>query len=226
MAYFQVKRDLLMGLLCSTTELQADQMDGVMEVLALMIRIQVPASEISKASNKLDQLLRPFIPDIIYKSWTQSTPPHEIISRLERALTSIQSLSESESKHRFISLVKLWELFGTTIFVVRASNDPRFSNGGMLCVDAEGVKVLKTETREVVANYGYDEIINFRYDENEFVMRTGDMMQKRVIRFQTNQGFVIADLIHSYVQYHLRQNGVAGGAVTRGESSQEINRAV
>lgn len=36
-------------------------------------------------------------------------------------------------------------------------------------------------------------------------MRTGDLMQKRIVRCQTNQGFVIADLIHSYVQYHLQQ---------------------
>lgn len=43
-------------------------------------------------------------------------------------------------------------------------------------------------------------------------MRTGDLMQKRIVRCQTNQGFVIADLIHSYVQYHLSKAQGNGGA--------------
>jgi hypothetical protein len=48
--------------------------------------------------------------------------------------------------------------------------------------------------------FTYDNIMNFRYDDNEFVIRSSSGQAKTLVRFETRQGFVIADLVHTYIK--------------------------
>jgi len=65
-----------------------------------------------------------------------------------------------------IDNLKGMELFGCSFFNICASNDSRFSNGGLLCIDAAGIRVLDNETRKELAAFDYNELINYKYGNN------------------------------------------------------------
>ena len=63
--------------------------------------------------------------------------------------------------------------------------------------------------------------MNFRYDDREFIVRGGGGGSKALVRFETRQGFVIADLIHTYIQ-SLTDNKWGGG--NNGMDANNVNR--
>jgi len=72
--------------------------------------------------------------------------------RVKEHVAKYLKTSELECKTRFIDILKGWELFGSSFFIMRASNDPRFASGGLLCVDGVGIKVLDRTTRVSLGN--------------------------------------------------------------------------
>jgi len=191
--YSQLRKDFIKGHLFSQVELEAGSLSLIAELVAMQVKIHLGGATDSKKTH------HSFIPEVIYGK----LQPAEWEKLLKKHAENHVNDGDIELKQKFVETLKTWDLFGASFFGIKASNDPRFSSGGLLVVDGVGIKVLERNSRQTIISYGYDEIVNFRYDDNEFVMRTGDLMQKRIIRCQTTQGFVIADLIHSYVQYHM-----------------------
>lgn len=213
--YHQVLKDFLRSSLFSSNEIQPQSLAMIAELIAIAYRVfKGPDQVIEVSRNAEESILRPWIPDIVFSKQSQA----EWDSQIAKFYAKSKALADVDARAKFLEVLKNWDLFGSSFFAIRASNDPRFAQGGLLCVDGVGIRVLDWATRNLVISYGYDEIVNFRYDDNEFVMRTGDLMQKRIVRCQTNQGFVIADLIHSYVQYHMNQQ------VAKSPSQNEVNR--
>jgi len=110
-----------------------------------------------------------------------------------------QMYNELLHKKNFNEILKLFTLIGSGFFEIKGSSDPRFPQGGLLTVNFKEISLLDRRTRLVLMTTAYDTIVNFRFDDGEFVMKTGDLMTKNVIRFQTPQGFEIADLIQAYI---------------------------
>jgi len=55
-------------------------------------------------------------------------------------------------------------------------------------------------------SFQYDTVVNFRYDDVEFVLKTGDLMTKNMMRLATREGFMIADLIQAYIAAHVSRS--------------------
>lgn len=73
--------------------------------------------------------------------------------------------------------------------------------------------------------FNYDNIMNFRYDDREFIIRGGGGGGKTLVRFETRQGFVIADLIHTYIQ-SFTDNRWKNGNTDSNQQANEINRFI
>ncbi|KAJ3044171.1 Unconventional myosin-VIIb [Rhizophlyctis rosea] len=219
LTYHQVRKDFLKGDLFSGAELQKEAKRMIIELIALQARIH-PKDVMASSHMGVfkESKYRLLIPDLVASSVSAQIWDKDVgqeVDRLEK-----RDIGAEEAKKCFLDVLKAWELFGTGCVCVKASNDPRFAKGCLLYVDGVGVKMLDTHTRETLASYVYDEIVNFRYDDNEFVVRVGDLLQKKIIRCQTDQGFVIADLIHCYVQYHMECRSKYS------EEAAEVNRTL
>jgi hypothetical protein len=52
----------------------------------------------------------------------------------------------------------------------------------------------------VAAVIPYDQLVSYRPDDNEIVMQTGDLFQRKRVRFQTKQSYLINDALVLYEQ--------------------------
>ena len=116
-------------------------------------------------------------------------------------------MDETQLKRKFIDMMKLWKTYGSAFFKVQTCNDARLSGGCVIACSVTGIKMLHKTTRKLIEEFTYENIMNFRHDENEFVIRgtssvTGN--PKVALRFETKQGLVISDLLNSFIQYQIK----------------------
>ena len=115
-------------------------------------------------------------------------------------------------KKKFVETLEKFTLFGHTFFDVKNSTDTRLPNGGLLAVGPKGLSIYDKTTRLPLLSCTFDTIVNFRFDDTEFVMKTGDLMTKAMLRLQTKEGYEIADLIQCYIQVQVASQKPAAGA--------------
>lgn len=130
---------------------------------------------------------------------------------ISAAYLKLPAGSELVYRKKFVETMEAFQLFGHTFFNVTATTDSRVPHGGLLAIGPKACMILDRVTRVTLATWAYDSIVNFRFDEAEFVMKTGDLMNKAMLSMHTNEGFAIADLIQSYIQARVTSPG-AGGA--------------
>jgi myosin heavy subunit len=204
--FHEVKSDFNSGYLFSANDLSEGSFDLICKIIAGIVEVTLKSSNaaVPRKGDINCELCayQQFIPDIIFKLYEPDKWDETITKHLE----SLSQMPIIEIIRNTINNLKVMELFGCSFFNINASNDSRFSNGGLLCIDAGGIRVLDNETRKELANFDYNELINYKYDDYEFVMRIGNLMKKKIIRIQTNQGLIIVDLIDSYVKYHIADN--------------------
>ena len=58
-------------------------------------------------------------------------------------------------------------------------------NGAVVCFNIDGIHVLDKITKLPVLSCGYNALIDYRYDNSDLVMNTGDLMNKSRLVFQT-----------------------------------------
>jgi hypothetical protein len=144
-----------------------------------------------------DQGYRSFIPSVFKDGFLQKEWDAAIAKNLQR----VEKLKPNETVHMFLDQMKQWKAYGCQFFKCSSSNDSRFPSGCIIAIGFEGVKFIDKTSRKIIENLAYDNIMNFRYDEKEFVLRAGNNLgSKTLLRFETRQGFVIADLINSYIE--------------------------
>ena len=88
-------------------------------------------------------LFKEWIPDVVLPK----LPAAQWDTKVKVHYSKWSPRSESESRAQFLDILKGWDLFGSSFFDIKASNDPRFSSGGLLCVDGVGIRVLDWNTR-------------------------------------------------------------------------------
>jgi len=115
----------------------------------------------------------------------------------------LQGNNELEFKRKALTILQQMPLYGNSFFLVKNSTDSRIANGGILCIGSKSLIVLDKVTRQTLLTTTFDSIVNFRYDDSEFVMKTGDLMTKAMIRFETIEGFAISDVIQGYINNYI-----------------------
>ncbi|KAI9190096.1 hypothetical protein H9P43_001529 [Blastocladiella emersonii ATCC 22665] len=133
------------------------------------------------------------------------------------------------AKREFIDRTRAtFQYFGAFPFHVRAAADARFADGGLLFVNEHGVMILDEKSRKLVMSVDYDELVETECQQDEFTIRTQNMLQKRIIRFQTLQGFMLLDVIGHYKAAYVtakakQQQSAAAAGTTMGVAKSPSN---
>ncbi|KAL7754392.1 hypothetical protein RI367_000373 [Sorochytrium milnesiophthora] len=187
--FSQLRRDFLSGNLLSHKEINPAKRDAMFRIVALLL-----------AANPLNQgeSVLKYVPPILNEHASKA----ELEVGVQTAYRHIGETvaSAQDAKQEFVSSVSQWDLYGNNVFDFKAPNDARFADGGMLCVSAKEILVLNARTRSVLMAIGYDELSDFVIEEGDVIIRTDSLLKKRLIRCQTTQGFVVVDVLATYLE--------------------------
>lgn len=192
--YSQMLQDFVSGNIFTSQELDVSKRAEVAHLVALTVAVRAPAAASVPPNYEKS------IPPIAMSLFTQKEWNDVVGAELKEI--AAKAAPTADSQKNFLGGLREWANFGGMFFNIVASNDTRFLDGCILTINDQGLKAICKKTRNILMVCGYENVVNFRYDDNEFVVRTGDSNYPGMIRFQTRQGFVIADLIHSYI--HVR----------------------
>lgn len=204
MLYYQLKSNYLAGNLFSAKELQPDSQKVIGDIAALQIKAEGGADQ-----NQLANLdfFRTVIPLAVYATKDANAWRNQVM----QSYLKLDGDNDLLYKKKFVEALDKFQLFGNTFFDIKSSTDSRLPNGGILAVGTKGLIILDRVTRATLLTCTFDTIVNFRFDDSEFVMKTGDLMTKAMLRLQTKEGFEIADLIQAYIQEQVNMQSTNQG---------------
>lgn len=117
-------------------------MDTIAELIACTFRVHQGAN-IQVKSIPGDSVFREYVPPIVF----DKLDLEEWDTKIGLGYKKIATKNDVETRAHFLDILKGWDLFGSSFFGISGSNDARFAQGGLLCVDGVGIRVLDWETR-------------------------------------------------------------------------------
>lgn len=202
--YYHVEQLFLSGAIFTDVELRKEFRENVAMIIALILHFR--RVDLKNPNHKN------FIPSVIPSGFLTK----EWDTILERCTQRVEKLKPNETVHMFLDQMKQWKAYGYALFKSSSSNDSRFSGGCIIGVGSDGVRIIDKSNRSFIETFSFENIMNFRYDEKEFVLRSSAGQGpggKMLLRFETRQGFVIADLINSYIEIISKEREKSGSKV-------------
>jgi len=96
------------------------------------------------------------------------------------------------------------QCYGATVFTVEQRLFKEYPSPLLLGVTCESVMLLHPEKRTVLENYKYPDIVTWGHSDEKVIVVVGNIVQQRKLVFKSNDGKVIAGLIHDYVRFKVR----------------------
>ncbi|KAJ3368665.1 Unconventional myosin-XVB [Allomyces arbusculus] len=202
----QLLTRFLVGDIISAAELKLNVLPELVYLMALL--------GVATAVSDVQHLIPPVVlanldtPVMVFRSkiqimmedWVESHKP-SVVAALGAtggndpgAITkALVNLAKKEFNERMRAT---FQYFGAFPFKIKSPSDARFANGAVLIVHESSIVILDDKTRKVIMTIEYDELVNdLEFGQDEFVIRTESMVQRRNVRFETVQGFMLADMI-------------------------------
>jgi len=114
--------------------------------------------------------------------------------------------SEIEAKVWYLTSVKHYPLYGSTLFNVLYKGFWPYPSNILLGIDLKGVKFVNTKTKQIMAEYDYQSLDSIGVDIVEdavtLKMKEGGREDLKLFNFETAQKEDIANLIGSYSPSH------------------------
>jgi hypothetical protein len=198
----------------TNVDLNEQKRENVAMLVAIVLRIlRIDVKEVNRIFN--------IIPAVALNMYQKNEWPVVLGKHRQKFDTQ----PEVQVMRTFLQSTQSWANFGGEFFRITATNDPKCPNGCILAINAEGVKIMDRNTRNILYVFSFENIITFRYDDHEFVMRASN--SKTALRFETTQGLVIADVVQSYIQALAQMRAAAaGGSQTAGSAAAQVNLVV
>ncbi|KAI9142865.1 hypothetical protein BKA69DRAFT_219046 [Paraphysoderma sedebokerense] len=193
LVYHQARREFLNGNMFTPADLGKGNRDTLFKLVAL----QTIAHPLGYKKESIVSYVPPVVEKIVSKpEWETG------VEAIQKTLTNLTPIM---AKAEILKELRKWDLFGAIMFIIKGSNDTRFTDGGILYIMPKEFIITNSKTRESIMNVGFDEVISFHIENGEFIIRTGDMMKKRVIKLTTDQGFLLQDLFQKYLDNYQKE---------------------
>lgn len=110
-------------------------------------------------SFKVVFLCRTIIERYIPKHMRQKVRPEDIF----RKHREYSDLSEQDSNEAYMSFIRQWPLYGSTIFDVLQGYTSTLPKNLWLAVNEVGIHILRRRDKDPMVTYDYKKIVNYRY---------------------------------------------------------------
>ena len=134
-----------------------------------------------------------------YHELEASDAQRELADTIQKIWAKLKGYSNKEAKLNYLDYVKSWKIYGSAYFYVEPQNTREFQSDVVMAVNSKGVMLVDPETKEVLAEYPYSEVVTWGHSANSFVLVTGNLIRQQKLYFKTEQGVEMNTLVHAYV---------------------------
>jgi hypothetical protein len=122
--------------------------------------------------------------------------------------SKLEGVTSGEARLSYLDYAQDWPLYGA--FTAQAEQDHNKDLPPMIriAVNCDGVSLVHPKTKDVIENFGWNEIVTWGSSSSRFTIQVGDLISQRKLFFKTNQGNELARLVQGYVsEYAALKNG-------------------
>jgi acyl-CoA-binding protein len=135
----------------------------------------------------------------------------KIIAKYEK----VKGFSAQEARLNYLDFVQQWPAYGVTHFNCQQRQFKDYPSPLLLGITCEGALLVHPETRAVLDEYKYTDIVTWGHSDDKLILVVGNVVQQRKIVFKTEEGAVINQLIHDYVKFKLAEKNSHAVAVMK-----------
>ncbi|KAL5279589.1 hypothetical protein ACFFRR_003901 [Megaselia abdita] len=110
-------------------------------------------------------------------------------------------ISENEGKSIFLRKLAGFEMFGSTFFVVKQTNDNILPETILIAINKDGFHIMDIRTKDILRTFSYSELNLWSSGNTYFHIRFGNMIGASKLLCTTNLGYKMDNLLSSYVKF-------------------------
>ncbi|XP_063162991.1 unconventional myosin-VIIb isoform X2 [Candoia aspera] len=148
----------------------------------------------------IPKILKELVPENVI----QAISPEEWKRNIISAFNKHGQKSVDEAKIAFLKFIYRWPTFGSAFFEVKQTSEPNFPDIVLIAINKQGVSIIHSKTKEILAVYPFNKISNWSSGSTYFHMTIGNLVRGNRILCETFLGYKMDDLLTSYV--HLLMN--------------------
>ncbi|XP_036363570.1 unconventional myosin-X isoform X1 [Octopus sinensis] len=134
--------------------------------------------------------------------------PQVKVEEIQAAYKMLNDVSPQQAIMSFIQLLKVWPLFGSTVFEVSQSYTSSLPKTLLLAVHQHGIHFLELKSFKVISSFSYSEVAHSSPSLTSIMIVIGHVAKGSKYMFNTNQATQISQLIKDYVE-ELRYRSVS-----------------
>ncbi|KAM7351605.1 myosin 28B1 [Cochliomyia hominivorax] len=148
---------------------------------------------------KPHEILKRIIPDDILPLMKSQEWKTRLVNEVKDLL--LNGLDAEAAKERFLLLLAEQEMFGSTFFAVKQTNDDSLPELLHLAINRKGFHIIDPLTKNTLQSYSYNELSFWSSGNTYFHIRFGNMIGASKLLCSTTQGYKIDNLLSSYIKY-------------------------
>lgn len=129
----------------------------------------------------------------------------EFAQKVLTKYTKLAGVSEQEAKLSYLDYVQDWPLYGASFVTVEQKQLKDYPPYIRVAITCDDVLLVHPETKDVLDQFGYHEIVTWGYSDEKFILVVGNLVQQRKLFFKTNRGKFMNKLVHDYVKTKVPQ---------------------
>ncbi|GAB1607514.1 unconventional myosin-X isoform X1 [Argonauta hians] len=134
--------------------------------------------------------------------------PQVKVEDIQAAYKMLTDVSPQQAIMSFMQLLKVWPLFGATVFEVSQSHTSSLPKTLLLAVHQHGIHFLELKSFKVISSFSYSEVAHSSPSLTSIMIVIGHVAKGTKYMFNTNQATQISQLIKDYVE-ELRYRSVS-----------------
>uniref|UniRef100_A0A1A9W1S0 Myosin motor domain-containing protein n=1 Tax=Glossina brevipalpis TaxID=37001 RepID=A0A1A9W1S0_9MUSC len=157
-------------------------------------------ADITKALQKPQEILTQLIPQDLIPLMKPNEWKTQLINQFKN-LTTTTNLEKDLIKLQFLRYLAEQEMFGSTFFRVKQTNDSSLPEYIVLAVNRKGFHIVDASTKNTLQSFEFKEL-NFWSSGNTFFnIHIGNLLGSNKLLYITDQSYKIDDLLSSYINY-------------------------
>uniref|UniRef100_A0A8D0HH36 Myosin VIIBb n=1 Tax=Sphenodon punctatus TaxID=8508 RepID=A0A8D0HH36_SPHPU len=130
----------------------------------------------------IPKMLKELVPENLIRAMSPEEWKRSIIA----AYSKHERKTVDEAKVAILKLIHRWPTFGSAFFEVKQTSEPNFPDIVLIAINKQGISLIHTKTKEILAGYPFNKISNWSSGSTYFHMTIGNLVRGSRILCETS----------------------------------------